>query len=832
MKKGKRRRQLTNKRKRFIMLNSFLAFFLVLGIGYSALGTNLNILGSIQLKKQDCQVNKKLYNVLKCEASNGDLARKYTGNHQDSMAGVGSKNIYHWFSDNKADKEAIQDKNNVIFANHCWQIIRTTDTGGVKMLYNGEVEDGKCLNTRDYHVGYNGNTTKSLSTSYYYGTSYSYDKTNDVFSLDGTITTGTIQTGQYTCLKTTSTETCSTLYLVDSISSGTTYNVIQLSGDSHYSFFGTIQFNLAKDSPAYVGYMHNEVYPIDKKNIILDGAKKKLGIKKNSMASGTKYYYGDNITYSSGKYYLTNPTEIGWGSSNLNTINGKYTCLSDNSSTYTVSADYNAITQSDYINITNDSTYPYTYDSSENMWKSTNQGVNSSTATIKFSIRTSGVYKLNYIVSSETSYDKATFYKDGTSLGTFSGDKSGEIDLGDLTPTNVIQVNYQKDSSVNSGADTTSFYLSKGENATQQVEAARCDNAYYVLNTTRDNGYMYTEELTNGNTTPYKKIRLGDINSSGTIINAHDVAFEDYYNNYEDYVGKYICSDLLSTNCSPSQPLYITKATNTIIYYMTNDRVYSYGKSFTYTNNKYVLSDKIMTGADDNHHYTCFNREGECTNLYYIHYLEPLTYQVTGNCDAYYITLTGGDSVEVAMNKMLYNDDVNNINSMIKTGVEAWYKKYMLAYDNYIEDTIFCNDRRIMSLNGWNPNGGSILSNMSFRNYDTIVDLSCENETDKFSTLNSKARLEYKVGLFSSPELNILTSGLSSSYTNFYWLGSPYNFNTFNIAIVKDADFYGIPSSDSVGSNDGVRPAVSLKPGIEFTSGTGTMDDPYVVKLD
>ena len=38
--------------------------------------------------------------------------------------------------------------NNVIFNNFCWKIVRTTDTGGVKLLYNGLLSsDNKCDNT-------------------------------------------------------------------------------------------------------------------------------------------------------------------------------------------------------------------------------------------------------------------------------------------------------------------------------------------------------------------------------------------------------------------------------------------------------------------------------------------------------------------------------------------------------------------------------------------------------------------------------------------------------------------------------------------------------------
>ncbi len=47
----KRRKNFTNRKKRFLILNSFLVLFLVLGIGYSTLSSNLNIFGDITLKK-------------------------------------------------------------------------------------------------------------------------------------------------------------------------------------------------------------------------------------------------------------------------------------------------------------------------------------------------------------------------------------------------------------------------------------------------------------------------------------------------------------------------------------------------------------------------------------------------------------------------------------------------------------------------------------------------------------------------------------------------------------------------------------------------------------
>ena len=63
--------------------------------------------------------------------------------------------IYYWRGNVAATTNS---DNNVIFAGYCWQMVRTTKTGGIKMIYNGEVVDpildennevigGKCTNT-------------------------------------------------------------------------------------------------------------------------------------------------------------------------------------------------------------------------------------------------------------------------------------------------------------------------------------------------------------------------------------------------------------------------------------------------------------------------------------------------------------------------------------------------------------------------------------------------------------------------------------------------------------------------------------------------------------
>ena len=84
-----------------------------------------------------------LYNILQDAAIDGEYAREYTGAHQDSNSKAATKKVYHWYADRTDHDRArqIPEMYNVKFANNCWRMIRTTDTGGVRLIYNGEYDD-------------------------------------------------------------------------------------------------------------------------------------------------------------------------------------------------------------------------------------------------------------------------------------------------------------------------------------------------------------------------------------------------------------------------------------------------------------------------------------------------------------------------------------------------------------------------------------------------------------------------------------------------------------------------------------------------------------------
>ena len=64
--------------------------------------------------------------------------------------------------------------NNLIYANFCWKIVRTTETGGVRILYNGAAREGKCYyaSGSDAEIGespFNKPADHKKYTGYMYG---------------------------------------------------------------------------------------------------------------------------------------------------------------------------------------------------------------------------------------------------------------------------------------------------------------------------------------------------------------------------------------------------------------------------------------------------------------------------------------------------------------------------------------------------------------------------------------------------------------------------------------------------------------------------------------
>ena len=260
-----------------------------------------------------------------------------------------------------------------------------------------------------------------------------------------------------------------------------------------------------------------------------------------------------------------------------------------------------------------------------------------------------------------------------------------------------------------------------------------------------------------------------------------------------------------------------------IIIYTHNNSNYSInylsGEDVTYENGMYTLVNTSTT-LDYNHRYSCYNTTGICSSV---------TYYIKPNNTYYYVKLSDGRNMMQSIEDMLLADNVNQIDSTIKSYIDSWYQNNLVEYTGKLEDTIFCNNRSIADYGGWNPSIESTSGTLEFNNTSSN-DLSCANLTDQFSVNNNKAHLTYPIGLMTASEANLLNSFSLRLTGESYYLLSPNCYEIYNTAMWEVFGRYGTVVSATASVSLGVRPAVSLKPGTLYTSGDGSKNNPYIVE--
>ena len=165
------------------------------------------------------------------------------------------------------------DNNNVIFGDYCWQMVRTTDTGGVKMIYNGAVtgNGATCENTAhadriisssSYNsnqsiVGYMGNTSYMFSGGLIANAVIASGATwvNDHYELSGTKVTTPDATHHYSCDSTDANATCVSLRYVYAKASSLWYIILtdgDLMEDALYKLTGNGSNETKQKNSSYV----------------------------------------------------------------------------------------------------------------------------------------------------------------------------------------------------------------------------------------------------------------------------------------------------------------------------------------------------------------------------------------------------------------------------------------------------------------------------------------------------------------------------------------------------------------------------------------------------
>ena len=404
---------------------------------------------------------------------------------------------------------------------------------------------------------------------------------------------------------------------------------------------------------------------------------------------------------------------------------------------------------------------------------------------------------------------------------------------------------------VSGGQYKTMFYVSLDANTT-------IDDYFIASNTV-----SYTEGVGYTLTNPVNVVKP----------NENGINWFEYYSTRKGY---YFCGGPNEMNATTCDTVYYVNKPSSIgaeVVPLTGGETYEsitnqdllFGNSVDSSGNlqntislKYKNWNSTGYNSLNNNHYTCFNTTGTCSdNVYYVYYTSAL--------EVYFITLPLGKTIDVALSEMLdYNNtpsaimgtetnpETNTVNYWYYNNIETKIDTNGNSLSDYIEDTVYCNDRSILSLGGFEPNGG--ITSGTYENYTLYFgsygrssnpSVVCPRNVDKFTKSSSIGNgvLAYPTGLLTSDEIRLAgavpnrnynfylwngTPGSNSSqYATYWWSASPFSFGKSSFGWAVDSRGY----LTSAQSEYGVRPVVSLVPGTRTDGGDGTRDDPYIVEV-
>ena len=191
----------------------------------------------------------------------------------------------------------------------------------------------------------------------------------------------------------------------------------------------------------------------------------------------------------------------------------------------------------------------------------------------------------------------------------------------------------------------------------------------------------------------------------------------------------------------------------------------------------------------------------------------------------------------------------NTNDSTIKTSIDNWYANNMTSYTKYLSTTaVYCNDRELASGATYSTTGEVYFKAYDRLNTNKTPTYDCTNDNDKFtvdaSTGNGK--LTYPIALMTADEIAYAggvayTTAPMWYYTNstlesstgagWWWSLSPFYWhgNYASSWVGDGSDTPGNLSEGDINRSGVVRPTVSLKSCIKYSTGNGTSETPYEI---
>ena len=193
----------------------------------------------------------------------------------------------------------------------------------------------------------------------------------------------------------------------------------------------------------------------------------------------------------------------------------------------------------------------------------------------------------------------------------------------------------------------------------------------------------------------------------------------------------------------------------------------------------------------------------------------------------------------------------NTTDSTIKTFIDSWYKNNLTNYTKYLSTSaVYCNDRSEGTGQTY-----SVSADFNFASYyrmDWIGDgakanpsYNCTDIRDAFSIDNTSAKLTYPVSLMTADEIAFaggvafrtmntpyawfISNSVGTQVSTYWWSVSPSSWSNGNAGVwCWDSDSADL-NSHYMDSTYAVRPAISLKSCIKYSTGNGTSESPYEI---
>ena len=194
----------------------------------------------------------------------------------------------------------------------------------------------------------------------------------------------------------------------------------------------------------------------------------------------------------------------------------------------------------------------------------------------------------------------------------------------------------------------------------------------------------------------------------------------------------------------------------------------------------------------------------------------------------------------------------NTTDSTIKTYVDNWYKNNLSSYSKYISTSaVYCNDRSLGTGQTYSASADFNFAPYYRMDYDTDgassnPSYNCTDIRDAFSVDNTNAKLDYPISLMTADEIAyaggvayqtmstpyawFISNSAGTQVSSYWWSLSPVDWRgSFALVWGWRSDFAHLGYS-GVGGSVAVRPAISLKSCIKYSTGNGTYNEPYEIK--